>query len=158
MTLHDFKVEAIDGSEYDLAQLKGIKVIVVNTASECGFTPQYALLQEMYTELDRADFEIIGFPANNFGAQEPGSNDDIAAFCSSNYQVSFPMMAKISVLGDDQHPVYRWFTHKSENGVEDVELVWNFQKFLVDEDGNYVRSVSHVTSPMDETILDWLRS
>ena len=154
--LYDFKVKAIDGSDFDLSQLKGKKVMIVNTASECGLTPQYEQLQELYDEFGGEDFEIIGFPANNFGAQEPGKDVEIAAFCSKNYGVSFPMMAKVSVLGDDQCELYQWLTQKDLNGLADCEVKWNFHKFLVDKEGNLVQDIQPQTLPTDPEILDWL--
>lgn len=155
-TLHDFTVNDISGEPYDLSQLKGKKVLVVNTASECGLTPQYAQLQELYESKGGDGFEIIGFPANNFGGQEPGSDAQISTFCSKNYGVTFPMMSKISVKGNDIHPVYRWLTSKSENGVGDYEVQWNFHKFLVDEEGRLVRDVNPSVLPIDEEILAWI--
>jgi glutathione peroxidase len=142
MSLHDFKVEDINGESFDLSSLKGKKVMVVNTASKCGLTPQYEVLEEVYKEYGGDDFVIIGFPANNFGGQEPGSDEEIKSFCQKNYGVSFPMMSKISVKGDDKHPVYQFLTQKEKNGVEDAEVSWNFQKFLIDENGNYVKKIN----------------
>jgi glutathione peroxidase len=155
-SFHDFTVTDINGAPFELSQLKGKKVLVVNTASECGLTPQYEQLQELYEAKGGAKFEIIGFPANNFGGQEPGSNDQIASFCSKNYGVSFPMMSKISVKGGDMHPLYTWLTSKSENGVGDFEVQWNFHKFLIDEEGRLVRDVSPRVLPIDEEILNWI--
>ncbi len=155
-TFHDFKVKDIDGLEYDLSQLKGKKVMVVNTASKCGLTPQYEELQELYESYKNNNFVIIGFPANNFMNQEPGSNAEIKEFCSSNYEVSFPMMSKISVKGDDIHPVYAWLTEKNKNNVEDSKVKWNFQKYLVDEEGKLVMHFSPRTSPKDEEIIAWI--
>ena len=155
--IHSFKVENIYGESFDLAQLKGKKVLIVNTASECGLTPQYETLEEVYKEFGGDNFTIIGFPANNFGAQEPGSNEQIATFCKQNYGVSFPMMSKISVKGDDMHPLYEWLTKKENNGVEDAEVSWNFQKFMIDEEGNYVGMVKPQESPASEEILNWIQ-
>ena len=155
-TLHDFKVKTIDGAEFDLSQLKGKKVLVVNTASECGFTPQYKELQELYAKYGGDKFTIIGFPANNFGGQEPGSNADIKSFCTKNYGVTFLMMEKISVKGDDMNPLYQWLTKKELNGVEDAEVKWNFHKFLIDENGKWVRSVSTRVKPMSDEIVNWI--
>lgn len=155
-SLHSFRVETIDGKELDLSSLKGKKVMVVNTASKCGFTPQYKLLQSLYETHGGRGFEIIGFPANNFMGQEPGSNEDISAFCSENYGVTFPMMAKISVKGKDIHPLYRWLTEKTENGVMDAPVKWNFQKFLIDEAGRLVDVLPPATKPDDEKVLNWL--
>jgi glutathione peroxidase len=157
MNLHNFKVTDINGKEFDMASLKGKKVLIVNTASECGLTPQYEQLEELYKKYGGAKFEIIGFPANNFGAQEPGADTTIAAFCKKNYGVTFRMMSKISVKGDDQHELYQWLTKKEKNGVEDASVSWNFQKFLIDENGNYVKSVSPRTLPTDESIVSWIK-
>jgi glutathione peroxidase len=155
-TLHDFKAQTLDGETFDFSSLKGKKVMIVNTASECGLTPQYETLQEVYEEYGGKDFEIIGFPANNFGNQEPGSDEEIKGFCQKNYGVTFPMMSKVSVKGDDQHPIYQWLTNKSENGVGDFEVKWNFHKFLVDEEGKLVRDVHPQTLPAEPEIIDWI--
>lgn len=156
-TIYDFKVTDINGSAFDFASLKGKKILVVNTASECGLTPQYEQLEELYKTYGGDKFTIVGFPANNFGQQEPGTNDEIKIFCSRNYGVTFPMMSKISVKGDDQHPLYKWLTHKSENGVGDYEVKWNFHKFLIDENGHLVRDVDPRTLPNDPIITDWIK-
>ena len=158
MSLHDFTVKSIDGKDFDLSQLKGKKVIVVNVASECGLTPQYENLQELYDQFGGEKFEIIAFPANDFGAQEPGTNEEINGFCSKNYGVSFPVMSKISVIGDDQHEVYQFLTQQAKNGLGDHEMLWNFQKFLVDENGELVRNVPPQTLPIDESIINWINS
>jgi glutathione peroxidase len=158
MKLYDFEVKDIYGESYDLSQLKGKKVLVVNTASKCGLTPQYEVLEEVYNTYKTKDFIIIGFPANNFGSQEPGTNDEIATFCEKNYGVSFPMMSKISVKGEDMHPLYQWLTSKEKNGVEDAPVGWNFQKFMIDEEGNYVGMVAPQESPASDEILNWIKS
>jgi glutathione peroxidase len=155
-SFHDFSVNTINGEPFALAQLKGKKVLVVNTASKCGLTPQYAQLQELFETYGGENFTIIGFPANNFMNQEPGSNEEIAEFCETNYGVNFQMMEKISVKGDDIHPLYNWLTNKSENGVMDASVSWNFQKFLIDEDGNLIDSISPRKSPMTSEIIDWI--
>lgn len=157
-TLHDFTIETLQGETFDLSTLKGKKVLVVNTASECGLTPQYAQLQELYEKFGGENFEIVGFPSNDFAGQEPGSNDEIASFCQKNYGVTFPMMIKIKVKGDGQHPIYQWLTSKAQNGVGDYEVQWNFHKFLVDEDGKLVKDVSPQTAPIDPEIIDWINS
>jgi glutathione peroxidase len=157
MNLHNFTVKDIYGNDFPLAQLKGKKVLIVNTASECGLTPQYKQLQELYELYGGEKFTIIGFPANNFGSQEPGSEKEIATFCEKNYGVTFPMMAKISVTGDDQHELYQFLTQKSKNGVEDVKMVWNFQKILVDENGNFVKSVHPRTSVLEDEVINWIK-
>lgn len=153
---HQFKANTIDGQELDFSTLKGKKVLVVNVASKCGLTPQYESLQELYDKFGGEKFEIIGFPANNFMGQEPGANEEIAAFCQKNYGVTFTMMEKISVKGKDIHPIYEWLTQKSKNGMADAKVSWNFQKFLIDEEGNLVKSLSPQTSPVDDEILTWL--
>lgn len=154
--LYDFEVTDIDGNKFDMAQLKGKKVMIVNVASKCGLTPQYEQLQELYDEYKNSGFVIIGFPANNFKDQESGSNEEIKGFCSLNYGVTFPMMSKISVVGDDKAPIYQWLTQKSENGKIDQEVIWNFQKFLIDEKGNLMDVVLPKESPKNETIMNWL--
>jgi glutathione peroxidase len=153
---YSYTVKTIDGADFALSQLKGKKVLVVNVASRCGLTPQYEQLQALYEQYKDRNFVIIGFPANNFGAQEPGENEEIKQFCTANYGVTFPMMAKISVKGDDIAPLYKWLTTKAENGTEDAEVQWNFQKFLIDETGNLVKSVDPRTLPTDETIVAWI--
>lgn len=155
-TFHDFTVKDIDGKEFDLASLKGKKVLVVNVASKCGLTPQYEDLQALYDKYKDRNFTVIGFPANNFAGQEPGTNAQIKEFCTLNYGVTFPMMDKISVKGKDQAPVYNWLTHKSENGKIDQEVTWNFQKFMIDEEGNLVDVVQPKESPMGEKIIKWI--
>lgn len=155
-SFYDFKVEAINGQEYDLSALKGKKVLVVNTASKCGLTPQYEDLEKLYQKYKENDFIIIGFPANNFLKQEPGSNEDISSFCRINYGVSFPMMAKISVKGKDIHPLYAWLTSKEQNGVGDSSVKWNFQKYLIDKNGNLVKHLSPKTKPLSEEIISWV--
>jgi len=153
---HDFTVKSINGKEYPLSQLKGKKVLVVNVASKCGLTPQYEELQKIYETYGGEKFTIIGFPANNFKEQEPGTNEEIVQFCSLNYGVTFPLMEKISVVGDDIAPVYKWLTQKSENGKQDAEVTWNFQKFLIDEDGNWAGVFEPKTKPMSEEIIAWI--
>lgn len=155
-SLHDFVVEDIYGDEFDLAEFAGRKVMVVNTASECGLTPQYEKLEALYREYSDRGFVVIGFPANNFMNQEPGTNEEIAAFCQENYGVSFPMMSKISVKGSDMAPVYEWLTKKELNGLKDSEIQWNFQKFLVDEKGQLVDVLSPRESPLSETVVSWI--
>jgi glutathione peroxidase len=153
---HDFTVKTVDGKKFPLSKLKGKKVLVVNVASKCGLTPQYKQLQELYEKYGKENFTIIGFPANNFGQQEPGTNEEIKEFCASKYSVTFPLMSKISVKGDDIAPVYKWLTSKSENGKSDAEVTWNFQKFMIDEDGNWVGTVEPKTLPTDKVITDWI--
>jgi glutathione peroxidase len=156
-SIYDFKVKNIDGSTFDFKSLKGKKIIIVNTASECGNTPQYSELEEIYKKYKSKNVVVIGFPANNFGGQEPGSDKDIKAFCTKNYAVSFPMMSKISVKGNDIAPIYKWLTEKMENGVKDAPVTWNFQKFMIDEKGNWVGSVAPKTSPLaSKELIDFV--
>ncbi len=155
-TLYDFKATTLDGQAFDLSSLKGKKVLVVNTASKCGLTPQYETLQKLYDTYKDRNFIIIGFPANNFAQQEPGTNSEIKEFCTKNYGVTFPMMSKISVKGDDIAPLYKWLTVKSLNGVVDAEVQWNFQKFMVDEQGKLVGFVSPKDKPDSEKIISWI--
>jgi glutathione peroxidase len=156
-SIYDFTVKTIDGEDFSLSALKGKKVLIVNVASKCGLTPQYVQLQELYEQYKDKGLVIVGFPANNFGAQEPGSNEEIKTFCTSNYGVTFPMMAKISVKGDDIAPLYRWLTTKEANGVADAEVTWNFQKFLIDENGQWVKSIAPKDSPLSEEIINWMK-
>ena len=155
-SFYDFAVKTIDGKEFSLSSLKGKKVLVVNVASKCGLTPQYAQLEKLYEKYKDKDFVIIGFPANNFMGQEPGSNEEIAQFCSLNYDVTFPMMAKISVKGKEIAPLYQWLTEKKLNGKEDASVQWNFQKFMIDENGNWVGFASPKESPFSEKIVTWI--
>ncbi|WP_405299375.1 glutathione peroxidase [Kordia sp.] len=155
-SIHQFTVKDITGGDYKLADLKGKKVMIVNTASECGLTPQYEQLQEVYETYKDKNFTIIGFPANNFGAQEPGSNQQIAKFCTSKFNVTFPMMSKISVKGDDMHTLYKFLTQKSQNGLQDSDVAWNFQKYLINVNGELEKVISPQTLPNDEAVLAWI--
>ena len=151
-SIHSFSVKALDGSNINFADYKGKKILVVNTASECGYTPQYKELEALY-EKYKTKLVIVGFPANNFGGQEPGSNTEIKTFCEKNYGVTFPMAEKISVKGNDMAPIYKWLTSKSENGVLDAEIKWNFNKFLLDENGHIIAKFDSGTTPMSEEIV-----
>lgn len=152
----NFKVNTLTGEAFDLQQLKGKKVMIVNTASKCGLTPQYEKLEALYKKYKDSNFIIIGFPANNFLSQEPGNNNEIATFCKENYGVTFPMMEKVSVKGDDICPLYQFLTEKSKNGVADSEVAWNFQKYLIDEKGNIQFSLPPTTEPDTQEIIDWI--
>lgn len=154
---YSFKVKTLDGGEFDFSTLKGKKVMIVNTASKCGFTPQYEDLEKLYRDYE-GELVIIGFPANNFANQEPGSATDIRKFCTDNYGVTFPMMAKISVKGDDMSPVYKWLTSKTENGKMDSDVEWNFQKYLIDEKGDLVDVIYSKEKPTSDKIIAWLDS
>ena len=156
-TIFDFKVTDIEGKVFDMASLKGKKVMIVNTASKCGLTPQFEELQKLYTQFKDSNFVIIGFPTNDFYEQDPGTNDEIKSFCVKNYGVTFPMMSKITVKGDSIEPLYNFLTLKSKNGLEDNNVKWNFQKYLINEQGMLVRVVSPRVKPMDESIVAWIR-
>lgn len=151
-TIYDFKVEALDGGKIDFAKYKGKKILIVNTASKCGYTPQYEALEKLY-EANKNKLVIVGFPANNFGAQEPGSNSEIQAFCKKNYGVTFPMAAKISVKGSDMAPIYHWLTQKEHNHSQDSEVKWNFQKYLINEKGELVEVFGSGVKPDDAKLL-----
>jgi glutathione peroxidase len=155
-SIYNFCVKTIDGKDFCLKDLKGKKIMIVNTASKCGFTPQYEGLEDLYKKYKDDNFVIIGFPANNFMHQEPGSNEEIATFCSKNYGVTFPMMEKISVKGNDIHPLYNFLTNKSENGVMDSSVKWNFQKYLINEEGILEKVIYSATKPNDPEIIDWI--
>ncbi len=150
-SIHTFSVKALDGSTINFADFKGKKILLVNTASECGYTPQYKELEMLY-EKYKTKLVVVGFPANNFGGQEPGTNTEIKTFCEKNYGVTFPMAEKISVKGSDMAPIYKWLTSKTENGVLDAEIKWNFNKFLLDENGHIISKFDSGTKPMSEEI------
>src|SRR5262245_31574422 len=172
-TIYDFKVPGLDGHEINFADFKGKKILIVNTASECGNTPQYKDLETLY-EKYKDKLVIVGFPANNFGAQEPGSNEDIKAFCTKNYGVTFPMAEKISVKGDDIHPLFKWLVEQSKEMAKDVPttnskdlvwkkflqdpVIWNFTKFLLDEKGKLVAVFHHKANPMGDEVLQYLKN
>ena len=150
-SIHDFKVEGLEGGTIDFASFKGKKILIVNTASKCGYTPQYESLEALYKKY-QDKLVIVGFPANNFGGQEPGTNTEIKEFCTKNFGVSFPMAAKVSVKGNDTAPIYKWLCSKSLNGVLDADVKWNFSKFLLDENGNLVAKFDSGVNPMSEEI------
>jgi len=156
-SFHDFTVEDIHGNPFALSSLKGKKVLVVNTASKCGFTPQYEGLEKLYNTYGGEKFVVIGFPSNDFLRQEPGSNEEIAAFCSTTYQVSFPMMSKISVKGRNKHPLYQWLTSAKENGVQNSKVKWNFQKYLIDENGRLAGHFAPKKDPESKEIISWIK-
>jgi glutathione peroxidase len=153
--IYNFKVEGLEGSKIDFSKFKGKKILIVNTASKCGYTKQYEGLQKLY-DTYKEKLVIVGFPANNFGGQEPGTNDTIAAFCKRNYGVTFPMAAKVSVKGDDMAPIFKWLTTGSANGVMDTEIKWNFGKFLLDESGRLLNYFPSKVEPMSEEITSKL--
>lgn len=153
---YDFRVKTLEGNDFDFSTLKGKKVMIVNVASKCGLTPQYKDLEEVYEKYKDDNFVIIGFPANNFMNQEPGTAGEIRKFCTDNYGVSFPLMEKISVKGDDMHSLYKWLTSKELNGVRDSEVTWNFQKYLIDEKGNLIDVVSPRDKVTSDKVLSWI--
>lgn len=155
-TIYQFKVKDLSGDEFDFASLKGKKILIVNTASKCGLTPQYKDLETIYEKYKDKNFVIIGFPANNFGQQEPGTNDEIGAFCQKNYGVTFPMMSKVSVKGSDICELYQFLTQKSRNGLQDSQVEWNFQKYLINENGELEKVVAPQVLPTDAEIVDWI--
>ncbi len=150
-SIYDYSVEGLEGDTIHFANYRGKKILIVNTASECGYTSQYEDLEKLYQQY-KDKLVIVGFPANNFGGQEPGSNAQIKEFCKKNYGVSFPMAAKISVQGNDIAPIYQWLCSKSLNGVMDAEISWNFNKFLIDENGKIIEKFGSNTNPMSEAI------
>lgn len=157
-TVYDYKIETIDGQKTTLATYKGKVLLVVNTASKCGLTPQYEGLEKLYNTYKDKGLVVVGFPANNFMGQEPGSNSDIEAFCQKNYGVSFPMMSKISVKGSDIHPLYAFLTDKKQNGVVDGDIKWNFQKYLIDQNGKVVAKFDPRTKPLDDEIISQIEA
>lgn len=153
-SVHEFKVKTIDGKEQSLADYNGKVLLIVNVASKCGYTPQYKDIEALYEKYKDKGLVVLGFPANNFLGQEPGSNEEIQKFCSLNYNVSFPMFSKISVKGKDQAPLYQYLTKKMNNGVLDAEVKWNFQKFLVDKNGKVITSFSPATTVTSTEVIE----
>ena len=155
-SVYDFKVPGLDGNTIDLAKYKGKKILIVNTASKCGFTPQYADLEKLYVKY-QDKLVIIGFPANNFHQQEPGTNAEISEFCTKNYGVTFPMAEKVDVVGDSIHPLFKYLTDEAHKlGVADPVIGWNFTKFLVDENGKLIAVFPSKVKPMDDQITKYL--
>ena len=157
-SIHQFKVADIYGNIFDFSQLKGKKVMIVNTASKCGLTYQYEALQKLYSQYKDLNFVIVGFPSNDFLWQEPGSNDEIIDFCEQNYGVTFPMMSKISVRGKNMHPIYQFLTQESKNGVISSSVSWNFQKYLINSDGKLAKVLSPRTQPNDPSVITWIEN
>lgn len=155
VTIYDFKVPGLDGNQIDLSAYKGKKILIVNTASKCGYTPQYKDLEELY-EKYKDKLVIVGFPANNFKQQEPGTNVEIKEFCTKNYGVTFPMAEKVSVKGEDIHPLFKYLTEEAAKmGVEDP-IKWNFTKFLIDEKGKLVTVFPSKINPTSEEVTKYL--
>ena len=157
-TVYDYNVKTIEGEDITMAEFKGNVLLIVNTASKCGYTPQYEDLETLYKKYKDKGLVVVGFPANNFMGQEPGSEEEIKAFCEKNYGVSFPMMSKISVKGKDIDPLYDFLTDKSKNGVVDGKVQWNFQKYLIDRDGKVVAKFSPGDNPMDSKVQTAIES
>jgi len=155
-SIYQFKVQDLNGKTFDFSTLKGKKILVVNTASKCGYTRQYEQLEAIYKKYKDDNFVIVGFPANNFGSQEPGTNTEIATFCKVNYGVTFPMMSKISVKGSDINEVYQFLTQKAKNGLKDSNVEWNFQKYLLNEKGELEQVYLSGVKPNDEKIINWI--
>jgi glutathione peroxidase len=155
-SIHGFKVKSIEGKTIDFSSFKGKKILVVNTASKCGYTPQYEALQKLYEQY-KDKLVIIGFPANNFGGQEPGSDAEVQEFCKARFGVTFPLASKVSVKGEDMAPIYKWLTSKAENGVMDADIKWNFGKFLLDENGKLIQYFPSKVTPDSEEILKYLK-
>ncbi len=156
-SIHQFKIRGINQAEIDFATYEGKKVLIVNVASECGYTPQYKQLQELY-EAFQDKLVIVGFPCNDFGGQEPGTQETIHTFCTRNYGVTFPLATKVSILPPDTHPIYKWLMQKDRNGKLDSSVQWNFHKYLLDEKGELIAAYPSSTLPIDEAILDWVQA
>ena len=150
-TLYDFKVTSIDGKSFDFSQYKGKKVLIINTASECGYTYQYENLEKLYKKY-KDKLVLIAFPENNFGQQEPGTNEQIKTFCSKTYNITFPIMSKVSVKGDDMIPLFKWLTTQS-NPDFTGDIKWNFEKFLIDENGKLAHRFHHKVEPLSDEII-----
>ena len=155
-TIYQFKVNDLQGNEFDFETLKGKKIIIVNTASKCGLTPQYEGLQDIYDKYEKSGVVVVGFPSNDFLWQEPGNSEKIASFCKLNYGVTFPMMEKIKVKGSKKHDIYSFLTQKNKNGYEDSKVTWNFQKFLINRKGELEKIVAPKTPPNDPEIISWI--
>ena len=151
-SIYDFKVPGLIGGTIDFSKYKGKKILIVNTASKCGNTPQYAELEELYKKFSN-ELVIVGFPANNFGSQEPGTNDEISSFCKKNYGVTFPMAEKVSVKGDDIHPLFKYLVGEAEKMGEKDPIKWNFTKFLIDENGKLVKVFHNKVLPMSDEVV-----
>jgi glutathione peroxidase len=153
MNLFDFSLKTLDGKEFPTETLKDKKVLIVNTASKCGYTFHYEILEKLYQQYKDKNFTILAFPCNDFGGQEPGGDVEIASFCAKNYGVSFPIMEKISILGEKRHPLYKWLCDETKS-----EVAWNFQKYLVDEHGKIMKMLAHGVSPDDQEIITWIEA
>lgn len=155
-SIHGFTVKSIDGKDIKMSSFKGKKILIVNTASKCGYTPQYESLEKVYEQY-KDKLVIIGFPCNQFGGQEPGSNEEIVEFCKKNYGVTFPLADKVDVKGENTAAIYQWLTQKSKNGIVDATISWNFNKFLLDENGKMIAYYPSNVKPDSEAILSHLK-
>jgi glutathione peroxidase len=155
-SIHGFTVKSIDGKDIKMSSFKGKKILIVNTASKCGYTPQYESLEKVYEQY-KDKLVIIGFPCNQFGGQEPGSNQEIVDFCKKNYGVTFPLADKVDVKGENTAAIYQWLTQKSKNGVVDATISWNFNKFLLDENGKMIAYYPSNVKPDSDAILSHLK-
>jgi glutathione peroxidase len=158
MSFYNLTAITIDGKEISMSEFTGKKIMIVNVASKCGYTPQYEELQQLYNTYKDKNFIIIGFPSNDFLSQEPGTDEEIKTFCTTNYGVTFQMMSKIAVKGDDIHPIYQWLTDKKQNGAFESKVKWNFQKYLIDENGNLIEVLYSSESPLSEKVTDWIEN
>ncbi len=156
-SIYDFKIKALDGSTIDFSKYKGKKILVVNTASKCGFTPQYEGLEKLY-ESKKKDLVIIGFPSDNFGGQEFEQDTAISSFCKKNYGVTFPLTTRVDVKGSNTTPVFKYLCKKSENGVLDAEISWNFNKFIIDEKGNLLQHFDSKVTPESAELLKYINN
>lgn len=156
-SFYDLSATTIDGENFDFSQLKGKRVLIVNTASKCGYTNQYEGLQELHNAYGGEDFIILGFPSNDFGFQEPGSEAKIADFCEKNYGVTFQMMSKVKTSASSGHAVYQWLSNASLNGVSDAKVSWNFNKFMIDENGRWTAHHASRISPMSTEITSFAK-
>jgi glutathione peroxidase len=155
-TIYDFKITSLEGGTIDFSQYKGKKILIVNTASKCGFTPQYAGLEKLFEEY-KDKLVIVGFPSDNFGGQEYHDNDSIKSFCQKNYGVTFPLTTRVDVKGDNITPVFKYLCNKSENGVLDATISWNFNKFVIDENGNLLAHFDSKVTPDSEELLKYIK-
>ena len=158
LSFYDIKVKTIDGEEFDMSSLKGKKLLVVNVASKCGLTPQYKQLEELYKEYKNQNFEVLAFPSSDFANQEYSDSQKISSFCQKNYGVTFPIFEKVSVKGKSKHPIYQWLTEKNKNGKKNVSVLWNFQKFIINENGQWVDYFLPTTSSKSKKIVKWINS
>ena len=158
LSFYDIRVKTIDGDYFDLSTFRGKKLLVVNVASKCGLTSQYKQLEELYKEYKNQNFEVLAFHSSDFANQEYSDSQKILSFCKKNYGVTFPILEKVSVRGKSKHFIYQWLTEKNKNGKKNVSVLWNFQKFTIDENGQWVDYFSPTTSPKSKKIVKWINS